>query len=205
MGVLEKFINWLRKGKNLQKVITKIDVFNRNLTFQRKHLEKQSRDNFRTAKRYRLEGNNQAARLYMEHRLRFQKWAFAVDTYRLNIEGLLHQLRMAQSHHEMAKTLAVIQRTLRSMAGAIQLPKLAEIMNDVNSMFQQFDLAGEFIDESIQEGTQVSTQVTDAEINEAMTELDAEIGVETGQILKSPSGKIAELEDEIKKLKQDKD
>lgn len=205
MGVLEKFINWLRKGKNLQKVITKIDVFNRNLTFQRKHLEKQSRDQFRTAKRYRLEGNNQAARLYMEHRLRFQKWAFAVDTYRLNIEGLLHQLRMAQSHHEMARTLAVIQRTLRGMAGAIQLPKLAEIMNDVNSMFQQFDLAGEFIDESIQEGTQVSTQVTDAEINEAMTELDAEIGVETGQILKTPSGKISELEDEIKKLKQGKD
>ncbi len=205
MGVLEKFISWLRKGKNLQKVITKIDVFNRNLTFQRKHLEKQSRDNFRTAKRYRLEGNNQAARLYMEHRLRFQKWAFAVDTYRLNIEGLLHQLRMAQSHHEMARTLAVIQRTLRSMAGAIQLPKLSEIMNDVNSMFQQFDLAGEFIDESIQEGTQVSTQVTDAEINEAMTELDAEIGVETGQILKTPSGKISELEDEIKKLKQGKD
>lgn len=205
MGVLEKFISWLRKGKNLQKVITKIDVFNRNLTFQRKHLEKQSRDNFRTAKRYRLEGNNQAARLYMEHRLRFQKWAFAVDTYRLNIEGLLHQLRMAQSHHEMARTLAVIQRTLRSMAGSIQLPKLAEIMNDVNSMFQQFDLAGEFIDESIQEGTQVSTQVTDAEINEAMTELDAEIGVETGQILKTPSGKISELEEEIKKLKQGKD
>ena len=205
MGVLEKFINWLRKGKNLQKVITKIDVFNRNLTFQRKHLEKQSQDNFRTAKRYRLEGNNQAARLYMEHRLRFQKWAFAVDTYRLNIEGLLHQLRMAQSHHEMARTLAVIQRTLRAMAGSIQLPKLAEIMNDVNSMFQQFDLAGEFIDESIQEGTQVSTQVTDAEINEAMTELDAEIGVETGQILKTPSGKISELEDEIKKLKQGKD
>ncbi|NVM03811.1 MAG: Snf7 family protein [Candidatus Helarchaeota archaeon] len=195
----------MRKGKNLQKVITKIDVFNRNLTFQRKHLEKQSRDQFRTAKRYRLEGNNQAARLYMEHRLRFQKWAFAVDTYRLNIEGLLHQLRMAQSHHEMARTLAVIQRTLRGMAGAIQLPKLAEIMNDVNSMFQQFDLAGEFIDESIQEGTQVSTQVTDAEINEAMTELDAEIGVETGQILKTPSGKISELEDEIKKLKQGKD
>ena len=72
-------------------------------------------------------------------------------------------------------------------------------------MFQQFDLAGEFIDESIQEGTQVSTQVTDAEINEAMTELDAEIGVETGQILKTPSGKISELEEEIKRLKQGKD
>ena len=205
MGVLEKFINWLRKGKNLQKVITKIDVFNRNLVFQRKHLEKQSRDNYRTAKRYRLEGNNQAARLYMEHRLRFQKWAFAVDTYRLNIEGLLHQLRMAQSHHEMARTLAVIQRTLRSMQGAIQLPKLADIMGDINNMFKDFDLAGEFIDESIQEGTQVSTQVTESEINEAMGEMDAEIGVETGQVLKTPSGKIAELEDEIKKLKQGKD
>ncbi|MHA1377776.1 MAG: Snf7 family protein [Candidatus Helarchaeota archaeon] len=205
MGVLEKFINWLRKGKNLQKVITKIDVFNRNLVFQRKHLEKQARDNYRTAKKYRLEGNNQAARLYMEHRLRFQKWAFAVDTYRLNIEGLLHQLRMAQSHHEMARTLAVIQRTLRAMSGAIQLPKLADIMGDINNMFKDFDLAGEFIDESIQEGTQVSTQVTDSEINEAMTEMDAEIGVETGQVLKTPSGKIAELEDEIKKLKDGKD
>ncbi|MHA1300024.1 MAG: Snf7 family protein [Candidatus Helarchaeota archaeon] len=205
MGVLEKFINWLRKGKNLQKVITKIDVFNRNLVFQRKHLEKQARDNYRTAKKYRLEGNNNAARLYMEHRLRFQKWAFAVDTYRLNIEGLLHQLRMAQSHHEMARTLAVIQRTLRAMSGAIQLPKLADIMGDINNMFKDFDLAGEFIDESIQEGTQVSTQVTDSEINEALAEMDAEIGVETGQILKTPSGKIAELEDEIKKLKQGKD
>ncbi len=205
MGVLEKFINWLRKGKNLQKVITKIDVFNRNLVFQRKHLEKQARDNYRDAKRYRLEGNNQAARLYMEHRLRFQKWAFGVDTYRLNIEGLLHQLRMAQSHHEMARTLAVIQRTLNAMKGAIQLPKLSEMMTDINNLFKDFDLAGEFIDESVQEGTQVSTQVTDAEINEAMSEMDTEIGVETGQVLKTPSGKIAELEDEIKKLKDSKD
>ena len=194
MGVLERFINWLRKGKNLQKVINKIDIFNRNLVFQRKHLEKQSRDNYRTAKKYRLEGNNQAARLYMEHRLRFQKWAFGVDTYRLNIEGLLHQLRMAQSHHDMARTLAAIQRTLNSMKGAIQLPKLSEIMADINNLFKDFDLAGEFIDESIQEGTQVSTQVTDSEINEALAEMDAEIGVETGQILKTPSGKISELE-----------
>lgn len=205
MSVLEKFISWLRKGKNLQKIITKIDVFNRNLVYQRKSLEKQSQDNLRTAKKYRLEGNNQAARLYMEHRLRFQKWAYGVDTYRLNIEGLLHQLRMAQSNHEMARTLAVIQRTLNSMKGAIQLPSLSGMMQDINSMFKDFDLAGEFIDEGIQEGTQVNTQVTESEINEALAEMDAEIGVETGQVLKTPSGKISELEEEIKKLKEGKE
>ncbi|MHA1144495.1 MAG: Snf7 family protein [Candidatus Helarchaeota archaeon] len=202
MGAFEKFVKWLKGGNNLNKIIINIDIFTRSLARQRKELEKQARDNFRMAKKYRLEGNNQAARMYMEHRVRFQKWALGVDSYRLHIVGLLQKLKQAQAHNEMAKTLIQINRVLGSLKQNVQIPRLSDLMASIDQTFNQFDLAGEFIDEGMEQMV-VNTEVTDTDINQGMAELDAEIGMETGQVLTSPSsGRISKLEEEIRKLKE---
>lgn len=204
MGAFDKFVKWLKGPGNLNKIIINIDIFTRNLARQRKDLEKNARENFRSAKKYRLEGNNQAARMYMEHRVRFQKWALGVDAYRLHIVGLLQKLKQAQAHNEMAKTLVQINRVLGNLSKNVEIPKLSDLMAGINQTFNQFDLAGEFIDEGMEEMT-VSTEVTEVDINQGMSELDAEIGIETGQVLTSPSsGKISKLEEEIRKLKEDR-
>ncbi|MHA1377775.1 MAG: Snf7 family protein [Candidatus Helarchaeota archaeon] len=204
MGVLEDFFKWLKKGDNYNKVITQLELLNRNLEFQRKQMEKESKRQYLKAKKFRMEGNNQGARLYMQHRLRFQKWAIATDTYRLNIVGLIHQIKMAQSHVEIAKTLSAVQRNLKSLISNVKIPKLGEIMADLQQNLQQFDLTGEFIEDHIEEGTQTSLQVTDYDIAEGMKQLDTEITAEAKSALLPPSERMVELEKEIKKLKEEK-
>lgn len=204
MGVLEDFFRWIRKSDNYNKLTYNLELVNRNLLYQRKQLEKESKAQFNKAKKYRLEGNNQGSRLYMEHRLRFQKWAISVDTYRLNIEGLIHQIKMAKSHVEIAKNLSSVQRSLKSLLKNVEIPKLGEMMSDLQRNLQQFDLTGEYIQDGVEEGTQTSLQVTEYDIKEGMAQLDAEIEAEAKKTLLPPSEKMVELEKEIKKLKEDK-
>ncbi len=204
MGVLEDFFRWVRKSDNYNKLLNNLELFNRNLMYQRKQLEKESKAQYKRAKKYRLEGNNQGAQLYMQHRLRFQKWAIAVDTYRLNIEGLVHQIKMAKSHVEIAKNLSSVQRSLKSLLKNVEIPKLGEMMADLQRNLQQFDLTGEYIQDGVEEGTQTSLQVTEYDIKEGMEQLDAEIETEAKKSLLPPSEKMIELEKEIKKLKEEK-
>ena len=204
MGLIDQFLSWLKKGDNYNKVLYNLELFNRNLAFHRKQLEKESKYNYKRAKKYRLEGNTQGARLYMQHRLRFQKWAIATDTYRLNLEGLIHQIKMAKSHHEIVKYLASIQRGLKSLVSQVNLPELGELMTDLQQNLQHFDLTGEVIEDRIEEGTQTSLQITELDIKEAMQQLDAEITSEAKTALLPPSERMIELEKEIKKLKEDK-
>ncbi|NVM03810.1 MAG: Snf7 family protein [Candidatus Helarchaeota archaeon] len=204
MGVLEDFFRWVRKSDNYNKLNYNLELINRNLVYQRKKLEKESKAQFKRAKKYRLEGNNQGARLYMQHRLRFQKWAIAVDTYRLNIEGLIHQIKMAKSHVEIARNLSSVQRSLKSLLKNVEIPKLGEMMSDLQQNLQQFDLTGEYIQDGVEEGTQTSLQVTEYDIKDGMEQLDAEIEAEAKKSLLPPSEKMIELEKEIKKLKEEK-
>ncbi|MHA1300023.1 MAG: Snf7 family protein [Candidatus Helarchaeota archaeon] len=204
MGVLEDFFKWLKKGDNYNKLIYNLELLNRNLEFERKQLEKESKRQYLKAKKFRMEGNNQGARLYMQHRLRFQKWAIAADTYRLNIVGLIHQIKMAKNHVEIAKTLSAVQRNLKSLISNVKIPKLSEMMTDLQQNLQQFDLTGEFIEDNIEEGTQTSIQVTEFDIADGMKQLDAEITAEAKKALLPPSERMIELEKEIKKLKEER-
>lgn len=204
MGVVDQFLGWISKKDNYNKLINNLDLFNRNLTYQRKQLEKESKYNFMRAKKYRLEGNDQGARGYIQNRIRFQKWAISVDSYRLNLEGLIHKIKMAKSNVEITKYLASVQRSIKSLVSAVKIPKLGELMTGLQQNLQQFDLTGEFIEDHIEEGTQLNLQVSDNEIDEAMEQLDSEIGAEAKKELLPPSERMVELEKEIKKLKEEK-
>ncbi len=204
MGVLEQFFQWIKKKENFNKLTYNLELLDRNLKFQKKQLEKESKKQYNKAKKFRMEGNTQGARLYMQHRLRFQKWAIATDTYRLNIVGLAHQVKMAKSHVEIARSLSGVQRSLKSLVSNVKLPKLGELMNDLQQNLQEMDLTGEFIQDHIEEGTQTSLQVTELDINESMQQLDSEITAEAKKALVPPSKRMIELEKEIKKLKEEK-
>ena len=59
--------------------------------------------------------------------------------------------------------------------------------------------------EKMEEQQKVDTQVSDEDLSAAIAELDADIGLETGISLAKPAdGKVSKLEDEIKKLREDK-
>ncbi|NHI93151.1 MAG: hypothetical protein EAX96_11665 [Candidatus Lokiarchaeota archaeon] len=198
---MEKLISWLKGGNNLKKMITKVQVFSRELKYQSRDMEKKVKEQYKLAKRAKKEGNDTLARKYIESRVRYQKWHAALESYRMNIDGLIVQLNTANNYNTMAKHLGKMAGVLNGLQKTIQLPKLNQSMRGIQNSLNQFDIIGELIEEGIDEAF-VNTEVKTSEIEDGLAELDAEIGVETGHSLKRPaSGKVSKLEDEIRKLK----
>ena len=198
---MEKLVNWLKGGNNLKKMITKIEVFSRELKYQKRDMDKKAKEYYKLAKKAKKEGNDKLARQYITNRVRFHKWTAALENYRMQVEGLIVQLKTASNYNTMAKHIGKMAGVLNGLQQSIKLPKLNQSMRGIQNSLNQFDIIGEFIEEGIDEAF-VNTEVKTSEIDEGLAELDAEIGVETGHSLKRPaSGKVSKLEDEIRKLK----
>jgi len=204
MGALQKFGNWL-KGTNLNDIIFKVDVFTRKLDRQRKQLEKEARTNRQKAKKYQMDGNTDAAKLYAEHFVRYNKWAMGVDTYRLHIMNLLMKLKQSQAVAETAKILGGITRALGALKSAVRTQNVAQLVDAIDSQIEHFDMAQEVTQGGLEEIT-VSTEVNDTDVNKTMEEINQEIAVETGVALPSTpaDSRIQKLEEEIKKIKEER-
>ena len=202
---MKKFIKFIKGKGNLEKLILNIDIFTKNLERQRKKMLAEARKNFERAREYRLEGEDESAKLYLEHYVRNKKMAYGVDRYRLNIVNLLNQLKQAQAHNQTALALMSIQQNLAGMEENLELPTLQALMSGINQTFQQFKLSGELMHEKMEEQQKVDTQVSEDDLLSAFSELDADIGLDTGIHLTKPAdGKVSKLEEEIKKLREEK-
>jgi len=200
---MQRFKNWL-KGNNLKNLIFKIEMFCRKLDYQRKTLEKESYQNRLRARKYREQGNDAAARLYAENTVRFQKWALGVDTYRLHIMGLLMKLKQTQATAETAKILNGIHKALNGLRSSVNTQNISQIVDQIDSQIEVFDITQDITQDGIESIT-VKTEVTPQETSKVLAEIDQEISVETGMALPSTPSRIAELEKEIKRLKEERD
>ncbi|MEM3588010.1 MAG: Snf7 family protein, partial [Candidatus Jordarchaeaceae archaeon] len=103
----------------------------------------------------------------------------------------------------VASTLSGIRSALNGLKGAVNLPDIAQMVEEIDGTMQDFDVAQDVAEAGMERMT-VSTEVTSQEVAATISEIDQEIGVETGVKLPSaPSGKIEELEKDIKKLKEE--
>lgn len=202
MSVIRRFMSWLGGGPDLKKLIFRLDVFCRKLDLQRKMLEREASKSRQKAKKYRLAGNMDAVRLYLQHHLRFQKWALSVDAYRLRIEGLQTQLRQSEAMGEVAKILGQLNAALGGLKSQVRVPEVAQLVDQIEGNLRHFEMTQE-VAEAGMERMAVSTEVTDTEVRDAMKELDQEIEIETGTALPEPEKRVSELEAEIRKLKEE--
>jgi len=202
MSAIRRFMNWLGGGPDLNKLIFRLDVFCRKLDLQRKMLEKQASTSRQRAKKYRLSGNMDATRMYLQHQLRFQKWALSVDAYRLRIEGLQTQLRQSQAIGDVAKILGQLNTALGGLKNQVKVPEVAQLVDQIEGNLRHFEMTQEVAEAGI-ERMAVSTEVTDGEVKDALKELDSEIEIETGTSLPEPEKRVSELEKEIQRLKEE--
>ncbi|MFX1562945.1 MAG: Snf7 family protein [Promethearchaeota archaeon] len=202
MSAIRRFMQWLGGGPDLKKLIFRLDVFCRKLDLQRKMLEKEASKSRQKAKKYRLQGNMDAVRLYLQHHLRFQKWALSVDSYRLRIEGLQTQLRQSEAMGEISKILGQLNVALSGLRTQVRVPEVAQLVDQIEGNLRHFEMTQEVAEAGMERMT-VSTEVTDGEVTNALTELDQEIEVETGTALPQPEKRVAELEEEIRRLKEE--
>jgi hypothetical protein len=198
--VLKRFAQWI-KGSDYRRLIVNIDVFCRKMDFQRRQLEAESRRNREKALQYRKEGNDAAARMYVEQYLRYQKWALGIDMYRLRIDGMLFKLRQSQMARDISDILGKMRTTLKDLRVAVNIPDIATMVDDIDKEFQHVELAQEVTESSVDKAIG-STVVTGEDVNRAMEQIDAEVEATTS--LPLPSGKESELEKQIKKLKESK-
>ncbi|MFW9934236.1 MAG: Snf7 family protein [Promethearchaeota archaeon] len=202
MSAIRRFMSWLGGGPDLKKLIFRLDVFCRKLDLQRKMLEKEASKSRQRAKKYRLQGNMDATRMYLQHHLRFQKWALSVDAYRLRIEGLQTQLRQSEAMGEVAKILGQLNSALGGLKNQVKVPEVAKLVDQIEGNLRHFEMTQE-VAEAGMERMAVSTEVTDGEVKDALRELDSEIEVETGTSLPEPEKRVSELEKEIERLKEE--
>jgi division protein CdvB (Snf7/Vps24/ESCRT-III family) len=202
MSAIRRFMQWLGGGPDLKKLIFRLDVFCRKLDWQRKMLEKEASTSRQKAKKYRLQGNMDAVRLYLQHHLRFQKWALSVDAYRLRIEGLQTQLRQSEAMGEISKILGQLNAALGGLRTQVRVPEVAKLVDQIEGNLRHFEMTQE-VAEAGMERMSVTTEVTDGEVTNALTELDQEIEIETGTALPQPEKRVAELEEEIRRLKEE--
>ncbi|MFX0168809.1 MAG: Snf7 family protein [Candidatus Hodarchaeota archaeon] len=202
MSAIRRFMNWLGGGPDLNKLIFRLDVFCRKLDLQRKMLEKEASSSRQRAKKYRLSGNMDATRMYLQHQLRFQKWALSVDAYRLRIEGLQAQLRQSQAIGDVAKILGQLNAALGGLKNQVKVPEVAQLVDQIEGNLRHFEMTQEVAEAGI-ERMAVSTEVTDGEVKDALKELDSEIEIETGTSLPEPEKRVSELEKEIQRLKEE--
>lgn len=202
--VLRKFSSWLKGGPKIKEVVYKLDVFTRRLEYQKKQLEREARKNREDAKKYRLRGNAEGAKMYAEHYIRYNKWALATDSYRLKIQGMVIRLRQSESVADVASTISGVREALKGLEEAVKLPEdIAKNAEEIDSIMQEFDVRQDVLEAGMEKMT-VSTEVTSQEVAATISEIDQEISVETGVKLPSaPSGKVEELEKDIKKLKEE--
>ncbi|MFW9830884.1 MAG: Snf7 family protein [Candidatus Thorarchaeota archaeon] len=202
MSAIRRFMNWLGGGPDLNKLIFRLDVFCRKMDLQRKMLEKEASKSRQRAKKYRLNGNMDATRMYLQHHLRFQKWSLSVDAYRLRIEGLQTQLRQSQAMGEVAKILGQLNSALGGLKNQVKVPEVAKLVDQIEGNLRHFEMTQE-VAEAGMDRMAVSTEVTDGEVKDALKELDSEIEIETGTSLPEPEKRVSELEKEIERLKEE--
>lgn len=202
MSAIRRFKEWLGGKPSLKQLIFRLDVFCRKLDLQRKMLEKEASKSRQKAKRYRLQGNMDAVRLYLQHHLRFQKWALSVDAYRLRIEGLQTQLRQSEAMGDLSKILGQLNAALGGLKTQVKVPEVAQLVDQIEGNLRHFEMTQEIADEGM-ERMSVSTEVTDGEVSQALSDLDQEIEVETGTALPQPEQRVSQLEEEIRRLKEE--
>lgn len=152
-----------------------------------------------------MDGNPDAAKLYAEHFVRYNKWAMGVDAYRLHIMNLLMKLKQSQAVAETAKILGGITRALGALKSAVRTQNIAQMVDAIDSQIEHFETAQEVTEGGLEEIT-VSTEVNDSDVNRTMEEINQEIAVETGIALPSApaDSRIQKLEEEIRKIKEER-
>jgi len=206
MGSLKSFADWLSGNKNTPaKMVTKLSIFQKRLQRQSAKLNSQARIARRKAIEFRKKGDVSASRVHMRSCLQQQNWAVGIDNYVLQIQGLQFKLEQAKAVGDINEIMKGIAKVVSQLQTVVSAPQISELIEEIDMGMQDFDVMQEMTASGM-ESMQVSTEVTDADIDKALQEVDAEISIETGESLPSAVGdsKISELENEIKRLKENK-
>lgn len=202
MPFFERLLSWLR-GPKLPQLIMKLEMICRKLEWEANKLERQAKTNRTKARAQRLEGNDEAAKVYVGHYLTFKNLELEFDAYRLGIEGFIVELKKNEAMGDVSKILGSLKYVVGSIKNRIRIPELSKTMDEIQQSLKHVSETKDLTEGRMLSITGV-TEISPENIQKVLDELDHEIAVETEGALPQPSTKISELEKEIRKMKESK-
>ncbi|MEM2109981.1 MAG: Snf7 family protein [Candidatus Odinarchaeota archaeon] len=200
MPFLDRLVSWLR-GPKLSELNRKLEIVCRKLEIESSRLDKQAKNNRVKAKKARLEGDEEAAKTYINHYLKFKNSVVEIDSYRLGIEGLLVDLKMNEAVSDVSKILGSLKYVIGVIKNRIRIPDLTKTLEEIDRSMKHISGAKDLAEGRILSMTKVS-QIQQDDVQKVLNEIDQEIAVEAEKSLPEPSGKISELEKEIEKMRE---
>ena len=207
MGFLTDLSKWLGGGRgkkdNIRSATVRIKVFNKRLARQSRKLEISAKLAKEKAVRLRREGDLQGSKFHARNYLQVNNQARSVEAFRANLESLQFKLENASAIKDVAGIFKGIAQSVSGLKRNLSIPQITELMSSINMDIEDFSVTQEIVSDSMDD-ISLETAVTDNKVDQFLSEVDAEIGIETGVALPSTSGgdsKIKDLEDELNRLK----
>lgn len=170
---------------------------------QSKKLEMSAKLAKEKAIKLRREGDIQGSKFHARNYLQVNNQARAVDHFRTNIESLQFKLDNASAIKDVAGIFKGIAQSVAGLKRNLSIPQITELMKDISMDIEDFEVASEITTDSMTDMS-MDTAVTDETVDSFLSEVDAEIGIETGVALPTTAGgnqKIKDLEEELNRLK----
>jgi division protein CdvB (Snf7/Vps24/ESCRT-III family) len=173
-------------------------------------METSSKMNRTKAIRARESGDLAGSKMLIKASIQSKKQANITDNFRIKIEGVQYKLEQAKAMQDFTGVAKEISGALIGLQKSINIPALNEMIKQMDSGFENFDTLLDTTTEQLETmDAGSSSAVGEEEVEEALAEIDAEIGRKTSEALPSApisSSEIKEdigsLEDEIKRLKE---
>ena len=218
MGSMKKFAKWLsgeRSRKNgvdpVRQTITSLKIFNRRLQRQIRKMEQQEKLARKKAIDRRKTNDIAGSKLHMKASLQFQKWGHSTENFRVRLDGVQFRLEQAKAMGDFTGVAQDIVGILGQLQTQIKAPEIAQMLSQLDFGFGSMESMFDETSKQLEDQEDVSsTGVSEEEVENALSEVDAELSIGTRQSLPSVpgvtnEGDISDLEAEIKRLKSQRD
>ena len=216
MGSLKKFAQWLSNGGAKKEPeaspLIKMKIFNKRLARQIQKMEVQERTARKKAIDARKNGDIPGSKLHMKSSLQYRKWAHSTENFRVKMEGIQFKLEQAKAMEQFSKVATDIASTLHGLQDTVKAPEIAKMLTELDLGFGNMEsVMNETTAQlEISEGAS-SSAVSEEEVEQALAEVDTEMSLDHSTVLPSTpisvgdaNAEIDDLEEEIKKLKAQK-
>ncbi len=180
MGFLDKWADGgsgkKSKGQDqLLELITKVRVLNKRLKRQASKMRKESEKARTQAKELLMEGEQASSKEFLLHALKYKKWAYGIDKFRLKMESLETRLKQTQMVSDFSQVAGDIATNVQELKETVNIPEIGTIMGQIDLGIEDFVQAQEKI--SPDQETLKSEDISQEEFTSAFEELGAEANI----------------------------
>jgi hypothetical protein len=198
LGLTKKLFGWLYPKPTLKEVILQLNTLGEMLDFHSTELESRADENRYKAVQYLKKELRDQARFSMKMHLQYLGWSRELQVNRASIEGLSIRLQQGDYLRQTVQALGNVRINLKNLSKILpNVSGLAQQADEISTAINQIQIAGRVTDSTMQSSI-VPSSIKETSIDEALTTLEEELGLNS---FPDPLGeRVATAREEIRKL-----